>query len=47
VADEKQIKPEIYDLEFELPGYKKETLENKRVKLGTKVVLEVELTPLP
>jgi len=46
VADEKQIKPEIYDLEFELPGYKKEIMESKRVKLGTKVVLEIELTPL-
>ncbi|MEP7171389.1 MAG: hypothetical protein ABI855_18615, partial [Bacteroidota bacterium] len=45
VADEKQIKPEIYDLEFELPGYEKAILENERVKLGTKLVLEVELTP--
>jgi hypothetical protein len=46
VADEKQIKPEIYDLEFDLPGYKKEVLENERVKLGTKLELVVELTPL-
>ena len=44
VADEKQIKPEIYDLEFELPGYEKVQIEDKRVKLGTKVVLEVDLT---
>ena len=46
IADEKQIKPEIYDLTFELPGYQKMELDNKRVKLGQKLELEVELVPV-
>ena len=45
VADEKQIKPEIYDLKFELPGYDVTAMDNERVKLGQKLQLEVELKP--
>lgn len=45
VADEKQIKPEIYDLTFTLPGYEMSKVDNKQIKLGQKVVLEVEMKP--
>lgn len=45
VADAKQIHPELYNITFELPGFKPETL-SKKMSPGEKELVTVKLVPI-
>lgn len=46
VADAKQITPEIYDLEFEMPGFEKVTKANVDMSPGEKEEITIEMVPV-
>ncbi len=46
VADAKQITPEIYGLEFELPGFEKATKANVEISPGEKEEITIEMVPV-
>ncbi|HNU34662.1 MAG TPA: carboxypeptidase-like regulatory domain-containing protein [Bacteroidia bacterium] len=46
IADAKQITPEVYDLEFELPGFEKVLKSNIDMSPGEKEEITIEMVPV-